>query len=70
MDGAMSANAARGLRVTRAGVAATAAGLGLYCAASHAAETRAQVDVIELRQTESSLRETYAKGKRMGLPRM
>jgi|SRR5690349_4614294 hypothetical protein len=28
------------------------------------------VTVIKLRQTDESLRETYAKGKRMGLPRM
>jgi hypothetical protein len=28
------------------------------------------VTVIKLRQTEAALRDTYAKGKRMGLPRM
>jgi thiol-disulfide isomerase/thioredoxin len=47
-----------------------ALGLGLHCAFVAATETPAQVDIIQLRQTDASLRETYAKGKRMGLPRM
>jgi hypothetical protein len=34
------------------------------------AESPANVHVVELRQTEASLRETYAKGKRMMLPRL
>ena len=37
---------------------------------SFAAAAPAQVDIVELRQTPQSLRETYAKGKRMGVPRM
>ena len=43
----------------------------LACAwTSVLAAAPAQVDIIELRQTPQSLRETYAKGKRMGIPRM
>jgi hypothetical protein len=30
----------------------------------------AQVDIVELRQTSQSLHDTYAKGKRIGIPRM
>ena len=44
-------------------------GLGLYSAVVPAAEPT-RLDVVELRQTLVSLKQTYAKGKRMGLPRL
>ena len=44
--------------------------LGAACAYGHADEQRAQIDVINLRQTDQSLRDTYARGKKMALPRM
>ena len=34
------------------------------------AGTGAQVDIVDVRQSRQSLRETYAKGRRMGIPRM
>jgi len=44
--------------------------LGVACAYANAAEQKAQIDVVNLRQTDQSLRDTYARGKKKGLPRL
>jgi hypothetical protein len=67
VDGAMIARPMRGIRPLLGALAVASAA---YCTVAHASDTPALVNVIELRQTDASLRETYAKGKRMGLPRM
>jgi Thioredoxin len=47
-----------------------AIGCGQIVRAATSTSTPGKLDIVELRQTDQSLRDTYARGKKMGLPRL
>jgi hypothetical protein len=72
VDGAMNAQFHRRRKtVSVLAVAAVfAIGCGQLVRAATTPSAPGKLDIVELRQTDQSLRDTYARGKKMGLPRL
>ena len=71
VDGAMSPRfPSRHKTVSALTIAVFAIGCGQTARAATVTNTSGALDIVELRQTDQSLRDTYARGKKMGLPRL